>query len=240
MQKNISEKNGGIKVAVWTCTNACNLDCKFCFGKEKRSELSTKNAVKLIKRMKTAGIKYFIFSGGEPLLRKDIFILAEFAKKLGIKTYLHTNGTLINEKNLDKVARCFDVVNLPIDGADEKINLSMGRGSLRHTLKLLDSLAKKCELRVTTVATKINLMEIEKIAMLLKNRTIKKWRVFQFNPKLGEAKANNKIFEINSEKFNNLQKKVKIKNIEFIPTDSNFERTYWMISSDGKINAPPT
>ncbi|MEW6528384.1 MAG: radical SAM protein [Candidatus Micrarchaeota archaeon] len=226
------------KIAVWTCTNACNLNCKFCFGKEKRLELNTEHAKKLIKKISARKIKYFVFSGGEPLLRRDIFILADFVRKLGMKVFLHTNGVLIDENNISNIIKHFDLINLPIDGANETTNYAIGRGSLKHTLKVLDLLATKRNVRITTVATKTNLNEIKKIAALLKNRPIKQWRIFQFDPKLGEARANKKIFEITPSEFEKLKKSLSAHekiNAEFIPMNSDFDKTYWMISSDGKI-----
>lgn len=226
--------------AVWTSTNRCNLNCKFCFGKDKKTEIETEEAKRLIQKMKNLGVKYFVFSGGEPLLRKDLFTLANFAKSIGMKVFLHTNGILINRKNADEIAQHFDVVNVPIDGATEESNHVMGRGSLKHTIEVIDLLAGKCEIRVTTVATKVNISEIEKIADLIRNEKISKWRIFQFDPKLGEAKINKKMFEISSAEFAKIVEKVKLKNYkaEFIENDGKFEKKYWLISSDGTINNP--
>lgn len=223
------------KIAVWTATNRCNLNCKFCFGKEDKKELNTTKAKRLINRLKNQGIKYFIFSGGEPLLRRDIFMLVEYAKKLGMKTILHTNGILVNKKNAKKLSAHFDAINLPIDGACEKTNALIGRGSLKHTLEVLDILAKKCEIRITTVATKINLSEIKKINELLKNKKIGKWRIFQFNPKLGKAKTNQKTFIISAQDFIKLKTKVLNKKAEFVLINGEFEKRYILISSDGTI-----
>lgn len=230
----------GRKVAVWTSTNRCNLNCKFCFGKEGKPELDRADAMKLIEKMKSRGAKYFVFSGGEPLLRRDILELADFARKLGMKTFLHTNGILVNGENAGEIARHFDAVNVPIDGASEGANLSMGRGSLKHTLEVLDLLAGKCETRVTTVAARTNLAEMGKIADLLRNKKISKWRIFQFDPKLGEAKVNRKMFEISPEEFAKLREKIKPENCEaeFVKNDGGFGKKYWMVSSDGKISSP--
>ncbi len=223
------------KTTVWSATNKCNLNCRFCFGKEDRKELSTMDAKLLIAKMRKMGAKYFVFSGGEPLLRKDIFELAGYAKKSGMKTILHTNGILLNRENIAKVTEYFDAVNLPIDGTGEKTNAMMGRGSLKHTLEMLDSLAWKCETRVSTIATKKNLGEIGKIAGLVGKRKIKKWRIFQFDPKLGAAGANRKAFEISAAEFSKLKKNIKNGNAEFVAANGNFEKKYWMVASDGVI-----
>lgn len=223
------------KVAVWTCTNKCNMKCKFCFGRENKLELNTNKAKKLITQMKQRDVNSFVFSGGEPLLRNDIYKLAKYARKTGMKTILHTNGILVNDGNVEKIIRNFDKVNLPIDGANEKTNFSMGRGSLKHTLRVIDLLSGRCEIVVSTVATKMNLEQVPGIGKLLKGKKNAKWRIFQFNPRLGEAKKNRKMFEIGKTEFMELAKKIKNKGVKFISINSDFEKSYWLISSNGQI-----
>ncbi|VVC02112.1 7,8-dihydro-6-hydroxymethylpterin dimethyltransferase [uncultured archaeon] len=226
----------GRKVAVWTSTNRCNLNCRFCFGREKREEFGTRDAKEMIRELKKGGIRHMVFSGGEPLLRKDIFTLAAHARRLGLKTILHTNGILVNAKNAARIARLFDIVNLPIDGADEKKNRMMGRGSLKHTLDALDLLSVKTSVTVSTVATRRNMGEMGKIARLLQGRKIRKWRVFRFDPKLGEAKRNSRAFGISAGEFSGLKRKTKAKHAEFISPEGAFGQSYWLIASDGTID----
>lgn len=225
----------GRKVAVWTATNRCNLDCGFCFGREEKAELGTEGAERLIVRAAEVGARYFVFSGGEPLLRKDIFGLADCAKKCGMKTVLHTNGVLVNEGNAGRIAGHFDRVNLPVDGADERANRLMGRGSLAHTLEVIGMLDGKCEIVVSTVATKLNLKEVPEIGELLEGRGIAKWRIFRFNPKAGRARQNAEAFGIADGDFAGLKGKIRANGLkaEFVGPEGWFEQSYWMVSSDG-------
>ena len=78
-------------IAIWNFTNRCNLSCLHCYSKatvDSRDALSTDEIVKTLDSMVKAGIKFIIFSGGEPLLRKDIFDIAQECKKRGIFTLL--------------------------------------------------------------------------------------------------------------------------------------------------------
>lgn len=220
-------------VTVWTSTNRCNLGCRFCFGKEDKKELGTADAKRLLERIRKDGAKHLVFSGGEPLLRKDIFELASYARKIGLKTILHTNGILVNGSNADAIAANFNTVNLPIDGAGEKANSMMGRGSLARTLEMLDAFAGRCEITVSTVATRMNAGEIPKIAALLENKKIRKWRIFQFNPKLGPARENAHAFAITAGDFEALGSGVRCKKAEFVAIGSGFEKNYHVVSSDG-------
>jgi radical SAM protein with 4Fe4S-binding SPASM domain len=69
--------------------------------------------------MKSAGVKFVIFSGGEPLIRKDIFDIAKQMKEHGIMTYLSTNGMYINEKNAKQIVDTFNYIGVSIDGTEE-------------------------------------------------------------------------------------------------------------------------
>lgn len=82
----------------WNTTNACNLYCAHCYrdsGVKAEEELSTEQGKTLIDQIAEAGFKIMIFSGGEPLMRPDIYELVEHAKKRGLRPVFGTNGTLI-------------------------------------------------------------------------------------------------------------------------------------------------
>jgi putative heme d1 biosynthesis radical SAM protein NirJ2 len=82
----------------WNTTNQCNMFCKHCYrdaGAKATDELSTREAKNLLDEIKKAGFKIMIFSGGEPLMRPDIFELVDHASKLGLRPVFGTNGTLI-------------------------------------------------------------------------------------------------------------------------------------------------
>ena len=82
----------------WNTTNACNLYCKHCYrdsGSRAERELDTVEGKKLIDEIAGAGFKIMIFSGGEPLMRDDIYELIEYAAAAGLRPVLGSNGTLL-------------------------------------------------------------------------------------------------------------------------------------------------
>lgn len=82
----------------WNTTNKCNLNCKHCYrdaGRERNDELTTQEAKQLIEEIAASGFKIMIFSGGEPLMRDDLFDLIEHAVKFGLRPVLGSNGTLV-------------------------------------------------------------------------------------------------------------------------------------------------
>ncbi len=86
-------------VVVWNLTRRCNLFCAHCYtdshDREYEGELTTDEALHVIDDLAAFGVPVILFSGGEPLLRKDLFQLIACAKEKGIRGVLSTNGTLI-------------------------------------------------------------------------------------------------------------------------------------------------
>ena len=86
-------------IVVWNITRACNLRCIHCYndsGNDKaQDELSTREAEEVLRDLAGFGVPSVLFSGGEPLMRKDLFELLDCARELGLRTVISTNGTLI-------------------------------------------------------------------------------------------------------------------------------------------------
>jgi len=89
-------------VVVWNCTRRCNLQCVHCYAEASvtggANELSTTEGRSLLDDLAAFGAPVVLFSGGEPLLREDLFDLIDHGVKLGLRAVLSTNGTLIDEK----------------------------------------------------------------------------------------------------------------------------------------------
>ncbi len=112
--------NGSIMI--WNFTNRCNLLCHHCYSKADANgtdSLTLKQIEQTIPKMVNAGVKFVIFSGGEPLIRRDIFDIAAAMKKAGIMTYLSTNGMYISEKNAKQIVDTFNYIGISIDGTEE-------------------------------------------------------------------------------------------------------------------------
>jgi radical SAM protein with 4Fe4S-binding SPASM domain len=108
-------------LAVWNITKRCNLSCKHCYVSARRvdteDKLSTKEAKSLIDSLTKINTSVLLFSGGEPLLRQDIFELIAYANSKGISPVLSSNGVLISPsvaKRLRSVGIIY--VGISIDG----------------------------------------------------------------------------------------------------------------------------
>lgn len=108
-------------VVIWNLVRRCNLTCKHCYSisadKDFAGELSTGEVFRTMDDLKAAHVPVLILSGGEPLLRPDIFDIARRAKAMGFYVGLSSNGTLVNEANAGAIADTgFDYVGISLDG----------------------------------------------------------------------------------------------------------------------------
>jgi len=134
--------NGSI--AIWNFTNRCNLSCLHCYSKadlDAVDSLTTEKIMDTLPKLKANGVKFLIFSGGEPLTRKDIFKIASKCKELGIITYLSTNGLYVKKSNAEKILDTFNYIGISIDGSQKVHDKFRGlKGSFVESMKAVDLL----------------------------------------------------------------------------------------------------
>ncbi|WP_297528205.1 heme d1 biosynthesis radical SAM protein NirJ [Thiohalobacter sp.] len=111
-------------VVIWNLVRRCNLTCKHCYAisadRDFPGELGTDEVMAVMQDLREYGVPALILSGGEPLLRPDIFEISRQAKALGFYTALSSNGTLIDEGNIADIAAVgYDYVGISIDGLRE-------------------------------------------------------------------------------------------------------------------------
>jgi len=111
-------------IVVWNITRTCNLKCVHCYndsGMNKPcNELLTVQAKAVLDDLSKFGVPSVLFSGGEPLMRPDLFELIEHAGKLGVRTVISTNGTLITAETAKKIkSMAVSYVGISLDGIGE-------------------------------------------------------------------------------------------------------------------------
>jgi radical SAM protein with 4Fe4S-binding SPASM domain len=111
-------------VVVYSCTSRCNLQCLHCYSSSKPNhcsdEMTTAQAKRLLSELAEVNCPVVLFSGGEPLLRDDLFELLTEAQQLGLRTVLSTNGTLIDSATANKLAGVgVGYVGISVDGDEE-------------------------------------------------------------------------------------------------------------------------
>lgn len=112
------------RLVFWETTAACNLACVHCrrldVARElSKSDMTTDQAGRMIDQLAAFARPILVFSGGEPLIRPDLFDLADRARRHGMMTALATNGTMIDPPMAGRIASAdFDRVSISLDGAD--------------------------------------------------------------------------------------------------------------------------
>ncbi|NNF98489.1 MAG: 12,18-didecarboxysiroheme deacetylase [Desulfobacteraceae bacterium] len=166
-------------VVVWNITRRCNLKCVHCYAHAKdvsfSNELTTDEGKTLLDDLASFGVPVVLFSGGEPLVRKDLPELAEYAVGKGMRAVISTNGTLITgemAKTLKSIGLSY--VGISLDGMQKINDRFRGvSGAFRKALEGIDNCQKagiKVGLRFTM--NKANVQEIPEIFDLLEERDI--------------------------------------------------------------------
>ena len=111
-------------VVIWNLIRRCNLTCMHCYSlsadKNFPGEMTTHEIFQVMDDLKAFRVPVLILSGGEPLLHPDIFEISTRAKAMGFYVGLSTNGTLIDEDLIERVAAVgYDYVGISIDGLRE-------------------------------------------------------------------------------------------------------------------------
>ena len=166
-------------VVVWNVTRRCNLKCVHCYAHAKNTsfdnELSTDQGKQLIDDLAEFGSPVMLFSGGEPLVRKDLPQLAAYAVEKGMRAVISTNGTLITPetaRNLKKIGLSY--VGISLDGMEEINDRFRGvNGAFQSALEgIKNSQAAGIKVGLRFTINKFNVSEIPKIFQLLEDMDI--------------------------------------------------------------------
>ena len=163
-----------LRLVAWETTRRCNLACKHCRAVAEdhpyENELDTRASFKLLEQIREVGEPIIILTGGEPLLRHDIFDIAAFGTKLGLRMVMAPNGTLITKETAKKMKDSgIKRISVSLDGSTPETHDAF-RGIQHAFEKALQGIqfAKDAgiEFQINTTITKTNLNEIPKILKL--------------------------------------------------------------------------
>lgn len=149
----------------------------------KSEELSTDQWKKVISDASRLGSQTIVFSGGEPLLREDIFELIYFAKKNKLNACLTSNGCLIDSQAASRLsASGVNVVNISIEGSKGTHDHLRGEGSFEKALSALENLRmNKIESTVASTVSRYNYEELPYVLEVAKNYGATTVRLQPFN-----------------------------------------------------------
>ena len=206
----------------WECTMSCNAKCKHCgssaLSRKYEDELTTeeiKNAFKSISESMDASTILINVTGGEPLVRKDIFEVMEYATSLGFRWGMTTNGILLNDENIEKLKKSnMEVISVSIDGLEKTHDAFRGvEGSYKTIVGNIERLKNANFLKhiqVTTVFHKDNIDELEEMYEKFSTMGINSWRLMSMDP-IGRAKENEELL-LDGKELRRLLDFIKYKN----------------------------
>ena len=163
-----------LRLIAWEVTRSCNLNCVHCRAAASEGpyagELSTEQCFRFIDEVVSFSKPVLILTGGEPLLRQDIFDIAEYGKNRDLRVVMAVNGTLLNAKTVGEAKRVgIQRVSISLDGA-----CSESHDRFRGTTGAFDGAIKGIrylqeggiDFQINTTVTKRNLHEIEDLLRL--------------------------------------------------------------------------
>lgn len=174
IMKPSNTQNATPRLVAWEVTRSCNLNCVHCRASSERGpypgELDTGKALEILDQIAGAGKPIVILTGGEPLLRKDIFNLANHGTELGLRMVMATNGTLLTTETARKIkASGIKRVSISLDGADAESHdrFRQVQGAFNAALNGIEVLRESgIEFQINTTVTRHNKDEISRILNL--------------------------------------------------------------------------
>jgi len=128
-------------------TKKCNLNCTYCYfnaGEAMESELSLDVLESLFRDVVLLRPQKLTFTGGEPLLRSDLFDIAQLFRSIDVDKQtnlcLISNGTLVTRENAIRIARAFDEIRISIDGPEDINDRLRGKGSYHKAMTAIQQL----------------------------------------------------------------------------------------------------
>lgn len=187
----------------WECTLRCNLNCLHC-GSDCKKESTVKDmpigdfikAIDDITDIVDPNKTMIVFTGGEPLLRKDLEQCGQLLHERGFPWGIVSNGLQLNPARLQSLLKAgMRAITISLDGLEDSHNwLRNNSNSFKNAIKTIHLLSKIPELKFDVVSciNGKNFTELVKIKELLLTLGVKEWRLFTIFP-IGRAKQHNEL-----------------------------------------------
>ena len=168
------QKNANLRLVAWEVTRNCNLNCAHCraaaTNQDYAGELDTPAALRLLDQIAEVGQPIVILTGGEPLMREDIFELAAYGTDKGLRMVMAPNGTLITEAVAQKMRDSgIQRISVSLDGATKERHDGFRgvEGAFEGALRGIEAAKSQgIEFQINTTISKFNYDQIPEILTL--------------------------------------------------------------------------
>jgi radical S-adenosyl methionine domain-containing protein 2 len=240
-------ENGSITIPAinFFITPYCNMKCRFCFGKFKKSQypLAKRREIqfKVIKACADAGIEKITFVGGEPLLCKWLNDAIGFAHDLGMCTCVVTNGSLVTKQWIQSVSNVLEWIGISIDSMMPETNIISGRAvnglpiSEDHYRQMIGWIHRAgIRLKINTTVNSWNCNE--DMVEFLRWANPDRLKMFQALTIDDINSSNAETFSISEQNFFNYVDRHRSGGIHLIAeTATEMKGSYLMVSPDGSF-----
>ncbi len=178
------------RVVAWESTRACNYACQHCRAQAQKqadpNQLTTTEALEMVGQIAAFCKPVFIISGGDPLLREDIFEVAKYASDQGLRVVMSPSGSNITTEIIEKMkASGVKMISLSLDGASAKVHdgFRMVPGAFDLAMHNM-ALARENQMpfRINTTVTQHNLADLPDILKRAVEVGAVEWDVFMLVP----------------------------------------------------------
>jgi len=164
----------------WHLTNKCTNNCKFCYiTQRKLRELSTKEIFSIIDSLEESARKLGLkpmriyFTGGDPLLRKDLFEILSYCREKDIDIGILGCPNLLTSQIIKKLSKYISRYQISIDGLENTHDYFRGKGSFRLSISALKKLKKAGILTIVqSTVSKVNMEEMPSLAKYIASKKI--------------------------------------------------------------------
>ncbi len=179
------------KWIAWEITRRCNLKCVHCRSSSEmvvkgHPDFGTDEAFRIIEDISGYAKPVIVLSGGEPLIRADVFDIAGYGTKKGLRMCLATNGTLVTEDVCSRIKESgIKIVSLSLDGSTDKVHddFRNQEGAFNGTINAARLFRKhNIEFIINSSFTRRNQEEIPKVYRLAKELGATAWYMFMIVP----------------------------------------------------------
>lgn len=195
----------------WEITRACALSCLHCraVAQPRRDprELTTEEALRVIDQIRDTGDPILVVTGGDPLMRRDVFDLLAYAVQKGLRTSLTPTATaLVTPRNLKRVREAgVRRVGISLDGPTAEVHDAFRgfEGAFQRTLEIMQDIsAAGLSLQINTTVTRHNLHVLEALPDIVARSGAVQWSVFFLVP-TGRGKVEDMISPQDHERLYN-------------------------------------
>jgi radical SAM protein with 4Fe4S-binding SPASM domain len=140
------ERKGPLYILPWRCTFACDSNCLHCASASKPAlsdEVDTAGAMRIVDQIYDFGASFLGISGGEPLLRRDLFEVIRYARKIGLNASIITDGHLLDKKAFENIVQNEVRVSISIDGGEKTNDLIRGKGTYAKAVSAIERLSRE-------------------------------------------------------------------------------------------------